>query len=103
MEGHGADIGGADEDDEAWVTVVLDLGELRHALLLLGLPVRPAPAPAGFDYQSAPRRSDDSPCQLQPTRQEATSAGVPRRQVPEPRRPQRYAAHHLHGCHCFVV
>lgn len=95
-------IGGADEDDEAGVAVVLDLGELRHAPLLLGLPVRPAPAPAGLHHQRAPRWPRGGPCQLQPPRQEGPRAGLPGRQVPEPRRPQRYPSHHLHGCLCFV-
>jgi hypothetical protein len=76
---HGADIGGTDEDDEAWVAVVLDLGELRHTLLLLGLPVRPAPSPASLHHQRAPRRPHGSPCQLQPTRQETARAGIPAR------------------------
>ena len=32
------DIGGADEDDESRVAVVLDFRQLRHAPLLLHLP-----------------------------------------------------------------
>ena len=54
------DIGGADEDDESRVAVVLDFRQLRHAPLLLHLPFRPAPPP-GLHYQRAPRRQQLAP------------------------------------------
>jgi len=92
------DIGGADEDDEARVAVVLDLGKLRRAALLQHLPLRPAPPP-GLHHQRAPRR-------LPPRRRPEDEAPghVDGRQLPDARRPlrrrrsQRHAAHHLHVC-----
>jgi hypothetical protein len=92
------DIGGADEDDESRVAVVLDFRQLRRAALLLHLPLRPAPAAPGLHDQRAPRRlAPRGPAEKEASAYVDGWQGSPdtRRRW---RRPQRHAAHHLHGC-----
>jgi hypothetical protein len=86
----GTNIRGPDEDDEARVSVVLDLGQLRRAALLELLALRPAPPAASLHHQRAPRR-------LPPRRRPDKRVDGRELSDARRRRPQRHAGHHLHG------
>jgi hypothetical protein len=92
------DIRGPDEDDEARVSVVLDLGQLELPTLQELLALRPAPPAASLHHhhQRAPRR-------LPPRRRPDKEVDGRELSDARRRRPQWHAGHHLHGCLCLAL